>query len=173
MIILITGATHTGKTALARRMIARYGYPCLSLDHLKMGLIRAGYTDLTPYDDDALTAYLWPVAREMIKTAVENGQDMMIEGCYIPFDWRSGFEERYLPSIRYVCLAMTDGYIDAHYGDILAHASDAEARPDDSGLSPGLLKRDNRAYISGCAAAGERVTLIDGDYERAIEKLLE
>ena len=172
MIILITGATHTGKTALALKMIARYGYPCLSLDWLKMGLIRAGYTELTPYDDEALTGYLWPVAREMIKTAIENGQDMIVEGCYIPFGWRRDFDGRYLPSVRYICLAMTDGYIDAHSGDITAHASDAEARLEDD-INVERLKADNRAYIEGCAAAGESVVLIEDDYEQTIERILE
>lgn len=73
MIILITGASHTGKTLLAQRMLEKYHYPCLSIDHLKMGLIRSGNTDLTTEDDDEPTTYLWPIVREMIKTAIENG----------------------------------------------------------------------------------------------------
>ena len=55
MIILITGASHTGKTLLAQRFLEKYKYPYLSIDHLKMGLIRSGNTDLTPEDDDSLT----------------------------------------------------------------------------------------------------------------------
>ena len=78
MIILITGASHTGKTLLAQRMLERYRYPYLSIDHLKMGLIRSGQTKLTPADDDALTAYLWPIVREMIKTAIENRQNLTL-----------------------------------------------------------------------------------------------
>ena len=58
MIILITGASHTGKTLLAQRMLENCKYPYLSIDHLKMGLIRSGNTDLTPEDDDKLTEYL-------------------------------------------------------------------------------------------------------------------
>ena len=88
MVILITGASHTGKTMLAQRMLERYGYPYLSMDHLKMGLIRSGQTRLTPEDDEELTAYLWPILREMVKTAIEIGQNLVVEGCYIPFDWR-------------------------------------------------------------------------------------
>jgi len=116
MIILITGASHTGKTRLAQRMLEVYKYPYLSIDHLKMGLIRSGKTGLTPKDDAALTDYLWPIVREMIKTAIENRQNLIVEGCYIPFDWRKGFDEQYLKSIRFVCLAMTDCFIDAHIG---------------------------------------------------------
>ena len=104
MIILITGASHTGKTLLAQKMLEKYKYPYLSIDHLKMGLIRSGNTELTPEDDEALTGYLWPIIREIVKTAIENKQNLIIEGCYIPFDWRRDFEERYLSSIRFICV---------------------------------------------------------------------
>ena len=108
MVILITGATHTGKTLLAQRLLERRQIPYLSVDHLKMGLIRSGQTALTPADDAALTAYLWPIVREMMKTAIENRQDLIVEGCYVPFDWRRDFDEPYLREIRFICLAMTD-----------------------------------------------------------------
>ena len=75
MVILIAGATHAGKTALSQRLLEKYHYPYVSIDHLKMGLIRSGNTALTPEDDEALEAYLWPIVREMIKTAIENGQN--------------------------------------------------------------------------------------------------
>ena len=172
MIVLITGASHTGKTALAQRLLERTGYPYLSIDHLKMGLIRSGNTALTPADDDALTAYLWPVVREMIKTAIENGQNLIVEGCYVPFDWRRDFDERYLRAIRFVCLAMTEAYIDAHFDSIRAHASDIEARLDDSCCRPEWLKEENRRCREGFRACGEDVTLIDGDYADTIEKLI-
>lgn len=95
MIILIGGASHTGKTLLAQRLLEKYHYPYLSVDHLKMGLIRSGQTELTPMDDDKLTDYLWPIVREMVKTAMENGQNLIVEGCYIPFDWEKDFTEGY------------------------------------------------------------------------------
>ena len=112
MIILITGASHTGKTLLAQKMLEKYNYSYLSIDHLKMGLIRSGNTNLTPEDDDELTGYLWPIVREMIKTSIENEQNLIVEGCYIPFDWRTDFDDKYLENIRFICLAMTDNYID-------------------------------------------------------------
>lgn len=58
MILLIAGATHTGKTLLAQKLLEKTGYPYLSIDHLKMGLIRSRNTDLTLEDDDQLTEYL-------------------------------------------------------------------------------------------------------------------
>lgn len=38
------------KTALAQRLLEEYKYPYLSLDHLKMGLIRSGNTGLVERD---------------------------------------------------------------------------------------------------------------------------
>lgn len=67
MIVLITGASHTGKTALAQKLLERYMYPYISIDLLKMGLIRSGYTKLTPEDDNELIDDLWPIIREIIK----------------------------------------------------------------------------------------------------------
>ena len=172
MIILITGASHTGKTLLAQRLLERHGYPYLSIDHLKMGLIRSGQTALTPEDDEALTAYLWPIVREIVKTAIENRQNLIVEGCYVPFDWRRDFGEAYLPHIRFLCLAMTERYIRAHYDEILRHSCDIEARLDETCDREALIA-DNRRVLEGFAAAGEQVTLIDSDYEQTVSALLE
>ena len=172
MVILITGASHTGKTLLAQRMLERYGYPYLSMDHLKMGLIRSGHTELTPEDDGELTAYLWPIVREIIKTAIENRQNLIVEGCYVPFDWRKEFTEAYLSSLRFLCLAMTDEYIDAHLDEIRDHACDVERRLDDSYCTAAHLKAENRRYAQGFQAAGEDIAWIEGDYSKAIEPLL-
>ena len=173
MIILITGASHTGKTLLAQRMLERYKYPYLSIDHLKMGLIRSGNTSLTPIDDDALTEYLWPIVREMIKTVIENRQNLIVEGCYVPFDWRKDFDEEYLSSIRFICLAMTGRYIDEHFKDITEYGSVIESRLDDTGCSIAGLKEDNKKCLEGFVQAGEQVVLIDDSFERAIEAFLE
>ena len=173
MIILITGASLTGTTRLAQRMLEEYKYPYLSIDHLKMGLIRSGKTDLTPGDDEALTDYLWPIVREMIKTAIENRQNLIVESCYIPFDWRKDFDEQYLKSIRFVCLAMTDSFIDAHIEEIRNHASDIESRLYDMDFTSDSLKEDNHYYINGFAQHGEQVMLIDTDYENTIKPIIE
>ena len=172
MIILITGASHTGKTLLAQRMLEAYKYPYVCIDHVKMGLIRSGNTQLTPEDDVALTDYLWPIISEMMKTAIENHQNLIVEGCYVPPDWRKDFNDTYLSSIRFICLAMTDAYIDAHFEEIMAHASDIEARLFDLDYTPETLKAENQAYIKAFAQNGEQVTLIDGDYEECINNLL-
>ena len=172
MIILITGASHTGKTLLAQRLLEKYKYPYVSIDHLKMGLIRSGNTCLTPEDDDALIDYLWPIVREIIKTAVENGQHLIVEGCYIPFDWRNDFDEQYLASIRFICLAMTDKYIETHFDEIKGHSSDIESRLNDDACTIDTLKEDNRKCVEGFQRDREQVVLIDDDYNKAIGALI-
>ena len=173
MIILLTGASHTGKTVTAQKLLEKRHIPYLSIDHLKMGLIRSGQTTLTPEDDDKLTGYLWPIVREIIKTAIENRQNLIVEGCYVPFDWRKDFDGTYLASIRFVCLAMTDAYIDAHFDRIVRHAFDAEMRLDDSCCTPDWLKKENRTVIAGFQKAGEQITLIETNWEWTIETLLQ
>ena len=143
MIVLIAGASHTGKTALSQRLLEKYKYPYLSIDHLKMGLIRSGNTSLTPCDDDLLIDYLWPILREIIKTAIENKQNLIIEGCYIPFDWAKDFEKEYLDEIRYYCLVMSSRYIANHFEDIKRYASVIEARGEDDYCTLNGILEDN------------------------------
>ncbi len=166
MIVLIAGASHTGKTLLAQRLLERYRMPCLSIDHLKMGLIRSGQTRLTPTSSDAaLTAYLWPILREMIKTALENRQSLILEGSYIPFDWAAGFTPAEREQVRYFCLAMSERYIRTHFADILRHANVVEHRLDDSGCTQSSLLRENAEVLVGCRMHGIRPLLIDESYE--------
>ncbi|MBQ4284682.1 MAG: adenylate kinase [Lachnospira sp.] len=166
MIILIAGASHTGKTALAQKMLEKYKYPYLSIDHLKMGLIRSGNTTLTPMsDDEDLTSYLWPIVREMIKTAIENRQNLIVEGCYIPFDWKKDFDTEYLSQIRYVCLVMSEGYIRSHFDDIKAYANIVEMRLDDEGCTMENVIKDNAKVMAMCEQYKLDYVLIDESYE--------
>ena len=173
MIILITGASHTGKTLLAQRLLEKYKYPYLSIDHLKMGLIRSGHTGLTPNDDDELTDYLWPIVREIIRTAVENEQDLIVEGCYIPADWRQDLGESYLRKIRFICLAMPEDYIETHFDEIIRHESDIETRLIKADCTPDGLKQCNRWFIDTFNSYGEDVVLIEGDYDKVLDKLID
>lgn len=164
MVILIGGASHTGKTCLSQKLLERYGFPCLSIDHLKMGLIRSGQTSLTPEDDGELTGYLWPIVREMIKTVIENRQNLIVEGCTIPFDWRDSFGEAYLSQIRYVCLVMSEGYIRTHMEEIRTHAHDVERRMDDE-VHLSELVEENARNREQCLLHGCEMIEIDGEYQ--------
>lgn len=165
MIILLTGASHTGKTALAQRLLEKYNYPYLSIDHLKMGLIRSGNTELTPMSDtDELTNYLWPIVREMIKTAIENEQNLIVEGCYIPFDWKQDFEKEYLEHIKYYCLVMSEDYIKNHIEDIRDYANVVEKRLEDDCTVDSLLA-DNKQMLELAKKYGVNYVLIDDKYK--------
>ena len=166
MIVLITGASHTGKTALAQRLLEKYKYPYLSIDHLKMGLIRSKHTELTPTSDDqALTSYLWPIVCEIIKTAIENEQNLIVEGCYIPFDWQKDFDSAYLKSIKYYCLIMSEDYIKKHFSDIKEYASVIEKRIDDECCTIESVILDNREMLLLAKRHNARYILIEDKYE--------
>lgn len=172
MVIIITGASHTGKTLLAQKLLEKYKYPYLSEDHLKMGLIRSGNTNLTPLSDDkALTEYLWPIVREMIKTAIENEQNLIVEGCYIPFDWQKDFDRNYLYHIKYICLVMSENYIENHFDDIVKHASAIEKRLCDDCEKVSVLK-DNLYILSQVKKNNLNYVLIDDKYDINFEKIL-
>ena len=169
--MLLAGASHTGKTVLAQRILERYHVPSLSVDHLKMGLIRSGHTGLTPTsEDEAITALVWPILREMIKTVIENRQQLVVEGCYIPFDWAADFSEAYRREIRYLCLILSDGYIRGHFREIMAHANDLEQRLDDSGCTQEGLLRDNARALGLCQEHGCRYLLVEEAYRVTAEE---
>ena len=170
MIILITGASHTGKTALAQKLLEKYKYPYLSIDHLKMGLIRSGNTELTPMSDDKdLTAYLWPIVREIVKTAIENKQNLIVEGCYIPFDWQKDFDSEYLKNIKFYCLVMSEEYIRNHFTDIKKYANVIENRLDDEWCTLESVLEDNAEMLTLVQKYSVNYILIEDKYETGID----
>ena len=172
MIVLLAGSTHTGKTLLAQKLLEKYKYPYLSIDHIKMGLIRSGQTVLTPEDDSELTVCLWSIICEIIKTAVENKQNLIVEGCYIPFDWRKDFSSRYLAEIKYYCLIMTKNYIESNFSDILKYADVIEERLDDD-LSEENMITENEKNLDMCKKYGLEYILVDDKYFIDVQKMLE
>lgn len=165
MIVLIGGSSHSGKTLLSQKLLDKYKYPYISIDHLKMGLIRSGNTDLTPEDDDKLTDYLWPIVREIVKTAIENKQNLIIEGCYIPFNWKDSFDEDYAKQIKYICLIMTRKYIEDNFSDIKNYANIIEERLDDSSCIKEDLIKDNELNLNMCKKYNCDYVLIDNSYK--------
>lgn len=170
MIILITGASHVGKTQLAQKLLEKYKYPYLSADHLKMGLIRSGNTKLTPLsNDEKLAEYLWPIIREIIRTAIENKQNLIVEGCYIPLDAMNDFDEEYAENIRFYCLVMTEKYIINHFDDIKKYANVIESRiaDDDFGISKAL--EENSAIMLLAEKNNINCIIIDEEYNPGID----
>lgn len=164
MVVLVLGASHTGKTLLAQKILEKYKFPYLSIDHLKMGLIRSKNTDLTPEDDEKLTEYLWPIVREIIKTAIENNQNLTVEGCYIPFGWKKDFDAKYLENIKSCCIVMTEKYIRNNFGSITENENAVEKRLFDS-VDMEEFIAENKQNLSLCEKYGENVILIDNEYK--------
>lgn len=169
MIVIITGASHTGKTLLSQRLIDKYKFPCLSIDLLKMGLIRSKNTKLTPEDDSELVSYLWPIVCEIIKTAIENKQNLIVEGCYIPFDWKECFSVDYLSEIRYYCLVMTEKYIKNNFSDIKKYANVIESRLDDNCCTMETVLKDNAQYYEMCQKYNCNYILINESYNVEVD----
>lgn len=138
MVILIGGATCTGKTLMAQRLLELHKMPYLSIDHLKMGLIRG--TDgcgFTACDSDEIIAErLWPILKGIIMTNIENKQNIIIEGCYLPPDKIKDFEDEYLKHIISVYIGFSKNYIEKNYeSGIIGHRGEIEVRaygPDES-----------------------------------------
>ncbi|MCI8413167.1 MAG: adenylate kinase [Clostridia bacterium] len=168
MIVLIAGTTHTGKTVLAQRLMEKYNMPYFSIDHLKMGLIRSGQTSLTVNNDAELTPYLWSIVKEIIKTAIENKQNLIVEGCYIPFDWQKDFEKNDLQEIRYRCLIMSAEYIENHFDEIIQYKNIIEKRLYDT-IDKSELIQDNTRNLQLCKKYNLPYILIDKVYDTNIE----
>ena len=168
MIVLIAGATHTGKTALAQRLLEKYKFTYLSIDHLKMGLIRSGKTSLSVCDDEHLTPYLWSIVKEIINTAIENSQNLIVEGCYIPFDWRKDFESEYLSQINYYCLIMSKKYIQNNFSSILTYENIIENRLNNDFTQEELIQA-NQTNLQMCKKYALNYILIDTEYKVDID----
>lgn len=171
MITIITGASHTGKTALAHRLMIKTQTSYLSIDHLKMGLIRSGITDLSVEADEELEAYLWPIVVEIIKTAIENKQKLIVEGIYVPKNWIASFNDSELQHIQYTCLIMSEKYIRSNFESIQNHANVIESRLETT-LEMEDLIQDNLTFLDICENNLYPYIYIDGDYYIDIDALI-
>ena len=133
-----------------------------------MGLIRSGKTSLTVNDDEKLTPFLWSIVKEMIKTAIENKQNLIIEGCYIPFDWQKDFDESYLLEIKFYCLIMTAEYIENNFSEISKFESVIEKRIT-TDINKADLIADNNQNLQLCKEYGLDYILIDKNYKPEIK----
>ena len=130
-----------------------------------MGLIRSKNTTLTVEDDEELTQYLWKIIKEMIKTNIENKQNIIIEGCYIPFDWKKDFEEEYVKEIQYICLIMTEEYIKNNYQDIIKYENIIEQRKQQESIDIENLIEENKYKLNMCEKYKNRYILINDKYD--------
>ena len=148
---------------MAQKLMEQTGYPYTSLDHMKMGFIRSGLTDLTVEDDFEMRYWMWPFVVEVIKTAIENNQNMIIEGCYIPAEWKDSFDEEYLPKIKSMFIVMSERYIRNHFSEIEEFANVIEARIDDRPDMERLIEC-SQGFLEDCIEYNVPCYIIDEEF---------
>lgn len=109
------------------------------------------------------------MVREIIKTAIENKQNLIVEGCYIPFDWANDFAKEYLDNIRYFCLVMSENYIKKHFNNIKKYASVIESRLDDEWCTMESVLEDNAQFLELAKRFNVNYIFIDGKYDVEID----
>src|SRR5271166_2188651 len=82
MLYLIGGAPRSGKTTLARRMLAEHGVPYFSIDTLIASLASAHPELGMRVSDPALKRMeiVWPTIRKVASDVVQSGDDLLLEG---------------------------------------------------------------------------------------------
>lgn len=171
MVILIGGVTRTGKTLMAQKLMEKYGYPYMSVDHIKMGLYRGlGDEKYNPEQKGTILAEaLWPVIKGIIMTAIENKQNLILEGVYILPSMARDFEREYLDEIVSVFIGFSEEYIkENHDSGILANQSVIEFREDDYPGSPAKLIDMHKEFKQMSLITKVNFFEIKKDYEKEI-----
>lgn len=91
-------------------------------------------------------------------------QNLIVEGCYIPFDWENDFTEDYRKQIRYYCLVLSENYIRNHFGDIKNYANIIENRLDDTCCTLENVLADNAQMLEMAKSCHVNYILIDEKY---------
>ena len=134
-----------------------------------MGLIRSKFISHTPLSStEELTECLWPVLRETLKTAIENKQNLIVEGCYIPFDWKKDFSDEYISNIKFICLVMSENYIRNHFDNIIKYENIIETRLFDESCSTEFFIKENAFYLNMAQKYNSDVIFIDEEYNTDI-----
>lgn len=168
MVILLGGVSCTGKTVMAQRLLEKYKVPYLSIDHIKMGLIRGNkYCHFSATDsDNEITSKLWPVIKGIIMTNIENGQHIIIEGCYLPPEQIWDFEPDYLKQIISLYIGFSKHYIEKNYtSGIIKHMSKIEQRICDDYINQDDFIKLHSQLKELCWNNNARFFEINDDYE--------
>lgn len=183
MILFIGGESHTGKTLLMQALIERYHMPACSLDHIKMGIFRgkAGCGFCPTDNDDKIAEILWPIAKGMADTCLENGQHLILEGCYLPQKQVADYVHTH-KDVHALYLAFSESYIHAHFKEkILQYEGVTEQRMtsdfEKMACLTGNIETQKRCLEAGlsCYVADDsfsaRQTVIFSDLDRRLLQL--
>ncbi len=169
MVILIGGASHAGKTLMAQKLLEKYHYPYTSIDHIKMGIIR-GYKNcgFTPYDSDkVISEKLWGVIKGIVDTCVENKQNIIIEGCYLPPHKVVDISDYVIA----VYIVFSDSYINKNFNKIISYENIIEKRKFQEERNKNEFILENKEIKKKCIESRLPYFEINEDYEEEIQKV--
>ena len=176
MVILIAGVGYAGKTLMAQKLLEKYKYPYLSMDHIKMGLYRSNidYGFTPESDDDIIIGKLWPIIKGIIMTNIENGQNIIIEGCYFPNSINE-LPKEYLNKIIFFSMLFTEKYCRKYFMDKIIKNRDAiEKRGYEFENSNNFLEKyilENKTKKKICKINGIKYFEIDENYDNEINTI--
>ncbi|MCL2217095.1 MAG: 2-phosphoglycerate kinase [Defluviitaleaceae bacterium] len=174
MVILIGGVGYAGKTLLAQRLLEKYKYPYLSIDHLKMGLYRADIgCGFMPCDStEHIGEKIWPILKGIIMTSIENEQNLIVEGVYLLPQKIKELELGYLKNIISFYLVFSEAYIAKFFKSKIIHNRCViENRGySDSNTAADYIVENNRQK-ERCLKHGGKYFEIDGEYHKEIDMI--
>ncbi len=175
MIVFLGGESCTGKTRLAQTLLEHYSIPYLSLDHLKMGWIRAGQASFqADSPDETIAAALWPIVKGIAQTAIENRQHLTMEGCYLLPSLMDEFRQQFPSQTLCFAIGFSAGYIQNHLDSgILANRCVIEYRKFPEERSAEEMIRQHRHWKTQCGRYHIPYFEIEADYPQAIARIVE
>ncbi|MDR1308104.1 MAG: adenylate kinase [Treponema sp.] len=173
MVILIGGTTHVGKTSLAQKLLEKYKIPYLSIDHIKMGIYRGwpecGFTPESK--DEIITKKIWSIIKGIIMTNIENNQNIIIEGVYLPYDMNE-FEQKYYSKIIYCKIGFSEEYIEKYLQTkIIRNQNIIEYREEDCDIIMEQYVKENKLVKELCNKNGLKYFEINRNYGKEIKNI--
>lgn len=172
MVILIGGVGYAGKTLMAQKLLEKYHYPYLSIDHLKMGLylsdIECGFTPYSSQKD--IGEKLWQILKGVITVNIENKQNLIIEGLYLLPEKIKKLEEKYSKEIISFYLGFAEKYILNSFDEkIIGNRSVIENRKYENSDIVQDYIFENKQQKKMCENADAKYFEITNDYEEEMD----
>ncbi len=175
MVILISAPSCSGKTFLSQKLLEIYKFPYYSIDHIKMGIYRSNLENqFSPGDSEEKVAkHIWPTIREIIKTAIENNQNLIVEGVYIYPKFLKEFDANYRDSIIPIFFAFSTKYISNNFQkNIIEYRNIIESRLEKENRNIDYFKSVHKKFIKKCKKNNQKCFVVDNSYKEMISDII-